>query len=327
MRLICRRGRVALWLACLLLASLNGAACARTMRIAPQGGFEAAHGSANPLVGKIWSRADAAPIERSVLLARVEQAPVLLIGETHDHVDHHRLQALLLEAWLRQQPRAAVAFEMLDEDQAPALQPAPTSADELASRVGWQESGWPDFALYRPVFEAALRGRASILAAHPSREQVRASMSGVSPEQRGALLLDPPLGPAELSSLAQEIRDSHCGHAPEPMVQAMVQAQSFKDAWMARALADAGRPVALIAGKGHIDEGHGVPVFLARRGLREVLTIALVEVSDERDPTRYPSHGADLVVFTPRVTDEDPCRTFEAQLEQMRAHPAKPTGP
>jgi uncharacterized iron-regulated protein len=314
------RGLVALALALNVCA-----ACAGSARLTPEGGFAAVRGREHPLIGKIWSRTAGALIEPDELVASVRRSSTVAIGESHDHVDHHRLQAWLIARWLPAQRSPAVALEMLDESQAAALEPTPTSANELAARVKWDESGWPEFALYRPLFEAALRGGAAIIAAHPRREQVRASMAGIAPEQRAALALEEPLPAVELAALTGEIRDSHCGHATEPMVAGMVQAQSFKDAWMARAIADAKRPVLLIAGNGHISEARGVPLFLARRGVRDVLTIALVEVSDQKTrPQDYDVRDVDIALFTPRMSDADPCEAFRAQLEQMRARRKAP---
>jgi uncharacterized iron-regulated protein len=88
---------------------------------------------------------------------------------------------------------------------------------------------------------------------------------------------------------------------------------------MARAIAAAARPVLLIAGNGHIGETHGVPLFLARRGLADVLTIALIEVADARtEAEAYALRDVDVAIFTPRTSDEDPCAAFRAQLEQMK---------
>jgi uncharacterized iron-regulated protein len=112
------------------------------------------------------------------------------------------------------------------------------------------------------------------------------------------------------------------------MVSAMVRAQSFKDAWMAREITEQARPVALIAGNGHVGEARGVPLFLRRRGISDVLTIALVEVLDDRkEPSAYALPSVDVVIFTARLSDEDPCEVFRAQLEKMRTRSAPPGGP
>jgi uncharacterized iron-regulated protein len=188
--------------------------------------------------------------------------------------------------------------------------------------VHWDESGWPEFALYAPAFQAVLDMRAQVVAAHPSRTHVRESMRGLDAEEARALALDTPLGERELAELVEEIRASHCGHAPEAMVDAMVRAQSYKDAWMARVLAERAGEVALIAGRAHILETRGVPLFLMRRGKPSPLTVALIEVEQGRDrPEEYPLEGYDLTVFTPRMSDADACAQFREQLERMRKSP------
>jgi len=309
------------------LGLLSLVACAHGGRtaLAPEGGYQALLGRAHPLAGRVYARAAGRTVPPEALQAALRDARYVAIGETHDHPDHHRLQTELLRRWLDAHEGAAVAFEMLDESQAPALVPPPRNADELAEKVRWDESGWPPFTLYRPIFAVAIAKGAHLVAAHPSRDHVRASMGELPPEETAALALDPPLPAEARAALVEAIRTSHCGHATEPMVEAMVRAQSYKDAFMARSLVDAAKPALLIAGKGHVGESRGVPLFVARRGGGDVLTIALVEVRDGQDtPEAYGFSDVDYVVFTPRLSDADPCDAFRAQLEQMReAHGAQ----
>lgn len=307
----------------LLLCSLLGA-CAGRSTLTPEAGFSLPLGREEPLTGRIWSTQRRAFATRKELFAAVRQSRFLLLGETHDNADHHQLEATLLGTWLDAQDQARVGFEMIDEEQAPALSdPIPTRADALASKLRWSESGWPDFALYKPVFEVALARRASLFAAHPSRARVRSAMHAIDPQQARALALDPPLPAAERDALAKEIRDSHCGHAPEAMLAPMIAAQSFKDAWMARALHDAGAPAALVAGRGHIRNDRGIPVFLKRRGATGVLSVAMLDVDrGHDDSTDYELSAYDFVVFTPRTSDASACDRFREQLERMRHPPA-----
>ena len=320
------RTRRVLLRAALLLAASALAACAGTAKLVPEGGYRAELGREHPLLGAIWAPTGGRALRVSELLELVSGARFIAIGENHEHPDHHRVQAWLLDQWLPAQRAPAVAFEMLDGAQAPALKPPARTPEELAARVRWSDSGWPAFALYEPIFDVALARGASVIAAHPPREQVRKSMEGSAPEEAAALRLDQPLPAPELASLEREIRDSHCGHAPAEMVNAMVRAQSFKDAWMAREIVQAGRPVALIAGNGHVGEARGVPQFLRRHGVADVLTIALVEVLDGRhEPAAYALPPVDVVIFTARMSDDDPCEVFRAQLEKMRARSAPPS--
>ena len=308
--------------ALLMMSVILFSACAHSDRLAPAGGFRHEFSREHPLSGRIWSTREARFVEPQLLFSNVRASRFLLLGESHDNRDHHLLEARLLDVFLSAHPAASVGFEMLDESQAPALAPPlPNSAEELARRVHWAESGWPDFALYEPVFSLLLAQHARVFAAHPSREHVHEAMRGSTPELRAQLKLDDAL-PAELhDALAAQIRESHCGYAPEEMVEPMVQAQVFKDAFMAHALLAAQAPAALVAGGGHVDGQRGVPRALRRQGASDVLSIAFLEVDDARtQPADYDAAAYDFVLFTPRTTNESACERFRRQLEHMRDH-------
>jgi uncharacterized iron-regulated protein len=296
-------------------------ACAHA-QLTPRAGFQLPLGRKHPLAGRIWSRQDNAFIEPQLLESRVRAASWLILGETHDNLDHHLLQADLLAIFLAGHPTASVGFEMLDETVAPLLAPPlPDSADELAARVHWSESGWPDFALYRPVFREILAHHARIVAAHPSREHVSAAMAGIPPELAKQLALDRPLPEAAQKALVDEIRASHCGFAPEEMIAPMVNAQTFKDAWMALELSKQGAPAALIAGRGHADVTRGVPLYLRRRDVKgDVLSIGFLDVDDAKKQVSDYELATDFTVFTPRASDESACDRFREQLKRMKQH-------
>jgi uncharacterized iron-regulated protein len=309
-----------------IAAALCSAFCAAAIGCSPSAsllrpasGFTQALGRDHPLVGRVLVRGQLA--SEAQLDTALTRASFLVLGESHDNRDHHLLEAALLSRWLRSHAQARVAFEMLNETQAPALLPADNDPDLLAKRVAWSSSGWPDFALYRPVFSAAMQAGARIVAAHPSAEHVHESMNGVPESEAHALHLDVPLPAAQTQAELDEIRASHCGFVQEPMLSAMQHAQAYKDAFMARALVRAGAPGVLVTGRGHARNDRGVPAFLARAGVASTLSIALLEVEAGHDqPSDYDVSAFDLVVFTPRVSDEDPCLRFKEQLEQMRKH-------
>jgi uncharacterized iron-regulated protein len=288
--------------------------------ITPKGGFVEPLGRAHPLVGSVWSQAEQREIPAQLLYSHLRASSWLVLGESHDNRDHHLLEAHFLDVFLSAHPTASVGFEMLDETQAPALTPPlPSTAAEFAARVHWAQSGWPDFAQYEPVFALLLDRHARLFAAHPSRDHVHEAMHALSPELARSLHLDQPLPQGLHNALAQEIRDSHCGYAPEAMVEPMVSAQVFKDAWMARALVSEQAPAALVTGRGHADETRGVPRAMRMQGVSDVLTIALIEVDDARkQPSQYDVEAYDFAVFTPRTSDESACDRFRKQLVRMR---------
>ncbi|WNZ60261.1 ChaN family lipoprotein [Myxococcus sp. MxC21-1] len=127
---------------------------------------------------------------------------------------------------------------MLDVGQQAAvdasLAQAPRDAEALALAVNWAGSGWPDWALYRPVFAAGLEAGLPIIAANLPRSQVRDLVmrgpEALAPELRQRLSLDTPLPEPVEQAMRQEQDEAHCGHLPQEMLGPMVQAQRARDA-------------------------------------------------------------------------------------------------
>lgn len=292
-----------------------------------------------PLVGKIWNPRAAAFADAAAVGASLARADVVVLGETHDNADHHALQAALLRALIASGRRPAVAFEMLDVDQQGAVdgalgQPGVT-ADGLASAVSWQRNGWPDFALYRPIFAASLEASLPIVAANLSRRQaqevIRSGREALSPALRQRLDREGPLPEPTQRELRQEMAESHCGMLPAKLLDPMVVAQRARDAQMAERI-EAGaseRGVVLITGAGHARRDRGVPAFLSRSApALRIASVAFLEVGPEvSSPQDFASEFGselpfDFVVFTPRTKREDPCQGMRAHME--RAHKAAP---
>jgi uncharacterized iron-regulated protein len=297
--------------------------------------WQSAFGRDHPLAGRIWDVAHERFIAPEALVGRLSGARFVLLGETHDNQDHHRLQAQVLRALITAGRRPTVAFEMLSTAQAPALArhlaTAPTDAAGLGEAVGWSRSGWPDWRLYQPIAEAALGAGLPVVTANVPPAVARALARGDRTAlDRGLAArhgLDQGPAPAVETAMAAEIRDSHCGHAPERLVAGMVLAQRVRDAQMAESLATGGDAdgAVLIAGAGHVRTDRGVPAYLrARLPGATVASLAFVEVAPERlTPEDYArSLGGtlpfDFVWFTPRANDEDPCVKFRQPLERLR---------
>jgi uncharacterized iron-regulated protein len=300
------------------------AGCAAPMTLVPAHGFVQPLGKAHPLVGRIYDVARRDFVSVSALNEAVAASEFLVLGETHDNRDHHELEAKLVEQFSEAHASAAAGFEMLDDDQREATRNPPRDPRELARRVDWDASGWPEFDQYLPVFEMVLSRSMPLIAAHPSAENVRASLAAIPEDEMKRLHLDAPLPDAVRAALREEIRQAHCGRAPAPMLDAMERAQSYKDAFMARSLRSAERPVVLVTGAGHARNDRAVPHFLHLFGATRVTSVALIEVDDARaTPDRYDLAAFDFVVFTPRVSDQDACERFKEELQKMRQSAAR----
>lgn len=283
----------------------------------------------HPLAGTLWDVRRGRQVEEAELRSVLARSRYVLLGERHDNPDHHQLQASLVHALAEKGRRPALAFEMLDVSQQPqveaSLARAPRDADALALAVDWAHSGWPDWSLYRPVFAAGLERGLPVVGANLPREQMREIVRG-NPEAldagtRRRLGLDRPLPHGVAHAMREEMRASHCGHLPEPMLEPMALAQRARDAHLADRMlaADTGDGAILIAGAGHVRNDRGTPTYLARREPgRPVLSIGLVEVSpDARQLQDYAASfdaaqlPFDYVWFTPATQREDPCAAFQ----------------
>jgi len=255
----------------------------------------------HPLVGRIWDVRAAQFVTSDELFERAARARYVILGETHDNPEHHRLQRVVLEALTGRGEKRAMAMEQFDTDYQAAMTAAQArgaDAEAVADAGHFDRRGW-NWPLYRPLVELALERGWPLVAANLSREAARAI---VADPARADL---PPAPPAVAAALERDIIDGHCGAAPEAKrLAGMVQAQRARDARMAAVL----RPGSvLIAGAGHARRDRGVPLYLSST---DVLSIAFIEVEPGRSKPQEYLDGAsyDYLWFTPRAMREDPCK-------------------
>jgi uncharacterized iron-regulated protein len=254
----------------------------------------------HPLAGRVLEVRSGEFVGVDALERAVSRADFVLLGETHDNVDHHLVQARLVRAVASAGGRPALAFEMLRADQQAAV----------------------DAALAAEMPEGAVRA------------VVRQGRASLPEDVQEWLRLEEPIPPEVKEAMRREMEQSHCGALPEAMIEPLVLAQRSRDAYMARRLlggAPGGRAI-LVAGSGHVRSDRGVPAYLRRAAPgRTVVSVGLLEVLPRApEPRDYAAiFGADrlpfdYVVFTPAQEREDPC---ERLREQFRKHPPRPGGP
>jgi uncharacterized iron-regulated protein len=327
MRVICPRARILSYVVETILAFALSACVAATQ--------EPKLGRNHPLAGRIWDVSAGKFIDAPDLYTNLARADFILLGEQHDNPEHHLLQAKIVERTTALGRRRAVGFEMFSIDQADAiakyLSRRPTDAAGLGPATSWEKSGWPDWSMYEPIAEAALAAKLPIIATNLPLSVVRRLARGVAEldsATKRQLALDQPMSPALYTLIADDIRASHCGYAPEQSIKAMVDAQRARDAQMAQSLITGATTdgAILIAGAGHARKDYGVPVYLRARGPgKQVVSVAFIEVdNDKPDPLAYRTSGStgrtpfDYLWFTPRTDDEDPCEKFKAQFENFK---------
>lgn len=295
--------------------------------------------ASHPLVGKIYAPHSKTMLTPAAYLEALGRADFVLLGEYHDNAYHHVLQGLVVRH-LRPKLRAVV-FEHFNSDQQIVLdafrtgkpRTGPADGDDASERLflvtGWDQSGWPERALYRPLIAAVIDGDAKIIAGNVPRarmfEVARQGSSALSADARRAMLLDRPLGGDLEEALLNELEASHCGLMPKEAFGNMAVAQRFRDGHMAAAMVEAaagGGQVVLVAGNGHVRRDRGVPWYLERTAKGAVpISIGHVEVSADRlAPEDYAEAMASYsyVVFTPRPAREDPCIAMRQRFEKRQ---------
>lgn len=282
------------------------------------------------LIGRIWQPEGNQWAAPDQLRAALAKADFVVLGETHDNPDHHRLQAQLLAAMVAADRKPVVAFEMLDASQQPALQRYLQSPDAapggLGKAVGWSGTGWPDWSIYQPIAEVAMNHHLTIVAANLPADKVkevaRKGFSALSPQQVSRLGLDKPLADAWRDIMLDELYAGHCKLMPRAALGGMVKAQRSRNASMAQRMleSNAGQGVVLIAGAGHARTDFGVPMRLSQSG-SVVLSVAMIEVTDDQtQATAYAANYGvdklpfDYVVFTPAAPREDPCERLRKRF-------------
>ena len=233
---------------------------------------------------------------------------VVVIGEVHDNPGHHQAQARLIG----EVSPTAVVYEMLTPDQAEVITPdLLTDAEALAEVLEWAESGWPDFALYYPVFSAAPEAR--VYGAGVGREEAHAAMDGGfdGPMQGEASTfgLDEPLPQDQQEAREALQMAAHCDALPPQMLPGMVRIQRLRDAMLARAalmaFRDNGGPVVVITGNGHARRDWGMPALLAIAA--PDLEVQVIGQTEDDQPL---TGGFDKVLSAPPPERDDPCAAF-----------------
>jgi len=236
-------------------------------------------------------------------------ADVVIVGEIHDNPDHHLSQAALIALLA---PKAVV-FEMLNTENAARVTPETVDDPDLGTILNWEESGWPVFAIYAPIF--ASLGDAAVVGARPddatralARENGAVATFGADASDYG---LDQPLPLEQQETREAQMQANHCGALPASMLPWFVTQQRFADASFSRATLEAletyGSPVVVITGNGHARKDWGMPAYLAQAA-PDVAVISFGQITEAAPDAPYDFWQ----VTAPSPSDgSDPCAAFK----------------
>jgi uncharacterized iron-regulated protein len=305
-------------------------------RVAAEGAWVSPHYQDHPLAGTIWT-SNIEPVTSSQFEKALSQARYVLLGETHNNPDHHRLQAQFIAKLAANGRRPAVVFEMVPTNMQGELdrhaQGGPSEASKLGKALRWEEQGWPDWAIYQPIAEVALSSKLPLLAGGLS-DDVRKALAKSEPplaytQMMQELDLTQPPRPEVAEALGREISEAHCGLLPAAASERMIKVQRARDAYLAKTMlsANSSDGAVLIAGQGHARKDWAVPDILHRQSPEAtIVSVAFIEVDPERtSASEYLqtvpglAKPFDFIYLTPRADLIDRCAELGKQLERRKS--------
>jgi len=198
----------------------------------------------------------------------------VLIGEGHAVLCDHGVQARALQAMAGAGHAPAVGLEMVSVDKEPVLEQfshGRIPLDKLEKVVDWRTVWGYPFDLYRPVFEVVAKLGLPVAALNLPGGVVRSlsakGAAGLTPQEAAWMpyqLIPPP--PAQRESLRQEY-EMHRQFLPKEKsadrdLERFMEVQAAWDSKMAEAAVEVRnkyeKPVAVLAGAGHVEHGWGI---------------------------------------------------------------------
>lgn len=281
----------------------------------------------HPLAGKVL-RDDGTAVAADDMAAAVRAGNFVLLGEVHDNVDHHAMQAALLKAMVDAGRKPAVVFEMLQRGMQQAVNDYVSTSSDAAGfgkATQWRERGWPDWSMYQPILQIALDNRLPVIAGDLDRASVKAiSRDGpdaLTPQEVKLFGLDRALSQAQDDGMRQAIGKGHCDLMPLAALDPMIGVQRARDGSLADAMLSARQAGAdgavLIAGGGHVRRDYAVPTILAARAPdARMVVISMQEAQAGSTRTSdYAQTGVeDFVVITPAAEREDQCEALRKRF-------------
>ncbi|SEM08400.1 Uncharacterized iron-regulated protein [Halomonas daqiaonensis] len=237
----------------------------------------AAQADSCPTPGQ-WQVAEGKTQTTADLVAELAETEVVLLGEQHDRLDHHRWQLHTLAALHAHRTEMVIGLEMLPREAQSTLDAwVAGKLDEAAflEQSDWHRAWGFDPDLYLPILHFARMQRIPLLALNVTPElRGRLATEGweaVPESERFGLTPPAPARPAYRESL-EEIYTEHIDRDDDPAdLERFIAAQLVWDRAMATALVDAAADGSLVAGllgEGHLADGDGVPYQLYDLGLR-----------------------------------------------------------
>jgi uncharacterized iron-regulated protein len=215
------------------------------------------------------------------ILQGLVKADVVYLGETHDSPKDHQAQLEILQALYQQNPKIAIAMEMFQrpfQDVLDQYLAGKITEAQLVEQTEYEQRWGFSWEYYAPILRFAKANQLPVLALNTptevTRKVARIGLESLTADERKYI---PPLSEirtdnAEYRKMVQESYERHhqAGHGNSTSFERFFTAQVLWDETLAEKIAQFVKAnpdyqVVVLAGKGHIVYGYGIPSRVARR--------------------------------------------------------------
>lgn len=240
--------------------------------------------------GKVLLPAEKSWTVSTALARQLGDKKVVLLGEHHDNVEHHRWQLQMITSLHALNPEVVLGFEMFPRRVQPVLDrwvAGELTEEEFLKQVGWSEYWRFDPALYLPMFHYARMNGIPMYALNVERSLIRKvgaeGWEGVPLAEREGVSKPHPASQGYKEMLASVFMAHNKGHGEsgkeevarilaDPGFNRFAESQSAWDRAMAEAIATARQThrnamVVAVIGSGHMMYRFGVPEQLRALGV------------------------------------------------------------
>lgn len=222
----------------------------------------------------------------------------LLIGESHDSGEHHKMQAAIIRALAESGRRVTVGFEMFTRPNQENLNPYSLgrwSEGEFIDRANWKKEWGFDFGLYKPIFDVVREFRLPMVALNVPRDWVRAvgrsGPTGLTPEQQREVP-ELFLGNAAHRQVFSAMMGGHPMGGPQmdnTYAAMVLWDEGMADTAIKYVQARPSNPNAIfviVAGSGHVMYDQGINYRIQRRTGERTLSVVCIDGTGPRDVSR-----------------------------------------
>ena len=233
----------------------------------------AASTTAHPQPGQIYTNQE--------ILQQLVKAKVVYLGETHDSAEDHQAQLKIVREMQRQNRKIAIAMEMFQRPFQSAIDnylAGKLTEEQLVEQTEYDRRWRFPWESYAPILRFAKENQLPVLALNTPSEVTRKvasqGLESLTAEEKKHI---PPISEirtdnAEYRQLLLEVFQQHqkAAQGNSTAFERFLQAQVLWDETMAEKIAEFVKAnpdyqVVVLAGKGHIIYGYGIPSRVERR--------------------------------------------------------------